>query len=72
MEIQLLLVKMPLLATSKIGVFTPAEVGYIDEAIRVFITRAKEKIPPSESRDEVIVSREELRGYLVKTLLPQI
>lgn len=60
MEIQLHLVKMLLLATSKVGVFTPSEIGYIDEAIRVFVARAKEKIPPSESRDAVIEDCEEL------------
>lgn len=72
MEIQLHLVKMLLLATSKVGVFTPSEIGYIDEAIRVFVARAKEKIPPSENRDAVVASCEDLHEYLIKILSPQI
>lgn len=69
-EMQLLLVKLPLLATARLGIFTQAEVGYMDIAIQTFIKQAKEKIPQSESRDAVIEGCEELRGYLVKTLLP--
>jgi hypothetical protein len=69
-EIQMLLVKMPLLATSKIGIFTPSEVGYMEAAIEAFVKQAREKIPQSENRDAVIESCEELREYLVKALLP--
>jgi hypothetical protein len=69
-DIQMLLVKMPLLATSKIGVFTQAEVGYMEAAIETFVKQSKERIPQSESRDAVIESCEELKNYLVKTLLP--
>jgi hypothetical protein len=69
-EIQMLLVKMPLLATSKIGIFTPSEVGYMEAAIETFVKQAKEKVAQSESRDAVIEGCEELREYLVKTLLP--
>lgn len=69
-EIQLLLVKMPLLVTSKIGVFTPSEISYMESAISVFVAQAKAKIPQSENRDKVIKSCEELRGYLVNNLIP--
>lgn len=69
-EIQMLLVKMPLLATSKIGIFTPAEVGYMEAAIETFVKQARERIPQSESRDAVIESCEALREYLTKTLIP--
>ncbi len=69
-EIQMLLVKMPLLATSKIGIFTPAEVGYMEAAIETLVKQAREKITQSENRDAVIASCEELREYLVKTLTP--
>lgn len=70
LDIQLLLVKMPLLASSKIGIFTPAEVGYMEAAIETFVKQAREKIPQSENRDAVIEGCEELREYLVKALLP--
>jgi hypothetical protein len=69
-EIQFLLVKMQLLASTKIGTFTPDEFAYIDTAIRVFTTQAREKIPPSESRDQILADCEELCQYLLKTLTP--
>jgi hypothetical protein len=47
LEVQLLLVKIQLLATSKIGTLTPAEVGYIESAIKVFTAQANQRtIPP--------------------------
>jgi hypothetical protein len=58
------------LATSRIGVLTPSEIGYIESAIRVFTTHAKEKIPQLENRDAVIESCEELREYLINNLTP--
>lgn len=70
-EVQMLLVKMPLLAMSKTGVFTPSEIGYIESAINLFMAQAKGKIPQSENRDEVIESCEELREYLVSKFISQ-
>jgi hypothetical protein len=66
-EIQLLIVKVQLLASSKVGAFTPVEVGYIEAAISIFITQAKERVTQSESRDAVITSCVELREYLRQT-----
>jgi hypothetical protein len=69
LEVQLLLVKLQLLATSKVGTLTPAEIGYIESAIKVFTTQAKEKTPQSESRDDVLASCEDLREHLVNNLI---
>jgi hypothetical protein len=66
-EIRFLLVKMQLLAPTKIGIFTPAEVCSIEAALRVFTAQAREKIPPSESREKVLADCEELCQYLKKT-----
>jgi hypothetical protein len=64
LEIQLLVVKIQLLSIGKIGTLTPDEVGYIDAAIRVFVSQATDKITQSASRDGVLESCEELRAYL--------
>ena len=70
LEVQLLLVKLQLLETAKIGTLTRSEVGYIESAINVFTTQAREKIVQTPSRDAVIENCEELRDYLLKTLIP--
>jgi hypothetical protein len=67
-EIAFLSVKIPLLASTNVTAFTASEVAHIEEAIRRFSKQAREKIPPSASRDEVLASCEELRAYLVQSL----
>ena len=64
-EVQLLLVKIQLLSETDITALSRSEVGYIETAIHVFTAQAREKIPPTPQRDEVLVGCEELRKFLV-------
>lgn len=75
MEVHMLLIKLSLLTTSEVGMFTSSEVDSIKSAINVFVAQAKAKMPQSENRDAVIRSCEELCEHFVccasRTLLQQ-
>lgn len=69
-EVQLLLVKVSLLGSSKIAPLTFDEAEYINSAIKVFEQHVRKKIPQSKDRDEVLTSCEGLRSYIVTTFTP--
>lgn len=64
-DIQLLRVKLQRLSDTPIVVLNRAEVGYIGTAITVFIAQAREKIPQTPQREEILAGCEALRSFLV-------
>ncbi len=66
-EVQLLLVKIQLLSETGIAALSRDDVGYIETAIHVFTAQAREKIPPTPQRDELLANCEDLREFLVDT-----
>jgi hypothetical protein len=65
-EVQILLTKVQLLASAKAAVLTFDEVDHIDNAIKIFTSQVKNKIPQSKNRDDILESCEGLREYIVK------
>ena len=69
-EVQLLIVKVSLLASSKIAIVTFHDVEYLTSAISTFSQQVREKIPLSKGREEILESCEGLRSYIVATFKP--
>ena len=65
-EVQVLLMKVHLLAPSKATVLTIEEVDHINAALTIFHSHVKSGIPQSKSRDEILERCEMLREYIVR------
>jgi hypothetical protein len=69
-EIQFLLVKVQLLASTKAATLTFDEIDYIEAALRTFTSQMQQKMPQSKNRDDVLESCEGLREHLVNAFAP--
>lgn len=57
--------KLSLIGKSPIIALTVNEVEHINSSISTFTAQAREKIPQSQDRDEVIEGLEQLRQYFI-------
>ncbi|GHO98387.1 hypothetical protein KSF_084350 [Reticulibacter mediterranei] len=68
-EVAGLIVKLALLPSGQAASLTRGDLGYINTALRIFITQVTEKIPPSDSRGNLLISCEQVQT-LFSTLIP--